>query len=142
VLYFDTSFLTPLLLMEATTIKVGRFLERNRPSGLSISHWTRVEVSSLLAREVRMGGIDREMALEVDARFESIVQQSFAVLLPTVEDFDLSKEYLRRYETKLRIGDAFHLAIAKNHRASMIHSFDKGLLKAAKLLGLPAESKI
>ena len=141
-LYFDTSFLAPLILREPTSGKVETFLTRQPAGELAISHWTRVEFSSLIAREVRMGGLDRQAALDADAQFEAIVVESFVVLLPIADDFGLCKQYLQRYETGLRTGDALHLAVARNHRAQTIYSLDKTLLKAGKALGLPVATGI
>ena len=141
-LYFDTSFLAPLILREPTSGKVETFLTRQPAGELAISHWTRVEFSSLIAREVRMGGLDRQAALDADAQFEAIVVESFVVLLPNADDFGLCKQYLQRYETGLRAGDALHLAVARNHRAQTIYSLDKTLLKAGKALGLPVATGI
>lgn len=134
--YFDTSFLVPLFLPEATSDKIVTFIRELLVGQLAVSHWTRVEFSSLLAREVRMGGLSAEAAAQADARFESMVDESFAVLLPNGDDFNLAKEYLSHHETGLRAGDALHLAIAKNHRAEAIYSLDKTLLKAGKNLGV------
>jgi len=141
-LYFDTSFLAPLILREPTSGKVETFLTRQPAGELAISHWTRVEFSSLIAREVRMGGLDRQAALDADAQFEAIVVESFVVLLPNADDFGLCKQFLQRYETGLRAGDALHLAVARNHRAQTIYSLDKTLLKAGKALGLPVATGI
>lgn len=140
--YFDTSFLAPLILQEPTSIKVERFMTRLPAGELAISHWTRVEFSSLLAREVRMGSLDRQAARDADAQFETVVTESFVVLLPNADDFSLAKAYLGNYETGLRAGDALHLAIARNHGAKSIYSLDKTLLKAGKLLGVPASAGI
>jgi uncharacterized protein len=137
VLYFDTSFLVPLLLQEQTSAKVERLLVGLAGEELTISHWTRVEFSSLLAREVRMGGLKAAAARETDAEFESIVRESFVVLLPTGDDFDLAKDYLGRPALGLRAGDALHLAIAHNHGSRRIYSLDKTFLKAGRLIGLP-----
>lgn len=138
--YFDTSFLAPLILQEPTSIKVERFMTRLPAGELVISHWTRVEFSSLLAREVRMGSLDRQAARDADAQFETVVTESFVVLLPNADDFSLAKAYLGNYETGLRAGDALHLAVARNHGAKTIYSLDKTLLKAGKLLGVPASA--
>ncbi|MBF0093332.1 MAG: type II toxin-antitoxin system VapC family toxin [Alphaproteobacteria bacterium] len=135
--YFDTSFLVPLILPEATSDKITKFLVDLSAEDLAVSHWTRVEFSSLLAREVRMGGLSAEAAREADVRFEAMVEESFAVILPNGDDFNLAKEYLGNYESGLRAGDALHLAIAKNHRAEAIYSLDKTLLKAGKNIGIP-----
>jgi uncharacterized protein len=57
--YFDTSFLVPLILPEATSDKIAAFVRGLPAEEFTVSHWTRVEFSSLIAREVRMGGLDR-----------------------------------------------------------------------------------
>ena len=49
------------------------------PAELAISNWTRIEFSSLLAREVRMGGLDGPAAREADAQFETVVTESLVV---------------------------------------------------------------
>lgn len=95
-----------------------------------------MDQDGVLAREVRMGGLDARAATQADARFEAMVESSFAVLLPNATDFSLAKQFLGKFETGLRAGDALHLAIASNHRAAMIYSLDKTLLKAGKILGL------
>jgi hypothetical protein len=141
-LYFDTSFLVPLILPEATSDKVTKFIRALPAEQLTVSHWTRVEFSSLLAREVRMGGLDGQAAHAADAQFESIVAESFVVLLPDADDFDLARKLLGNRASGLRAGDALHLAIAKNRRAAAIYSLDKTLLKAGKLLGLPVSAGV
>src|SRR3974377_523570 len=60
VLFFDTSFLVPLILPEATSDSIAAFVCRLSAEQLTVSHWTRVEFSSLIAREVRMGGLDAQ----------------------------------------------------------------------------------
>ncbi len=138
--YFDTSFLAPLILQEATSSKVERFIAGLPAGELAVSHLTRIEFSSLLAREVRMGGLDGEAARSADAQFETMVRESFTVLLPNADDFDLAKAYLANHASGLRAADALHLAVAKNHRGETIYTLDKTLLKAAKLLGLPVST--
>jgi predicted nucleic acid-binding protein len=135
--YFDTSFLVPLILPETTSNQIAAFV-RELPAGqFTVSHWTRVEFSSLIAREVRMGGLDAQTATQADHRFEVMLEESFSILLPNADDFGLAKRYLGRFETGLRAGDALHLAIASNHRVGTIFSLDKTLLEAGKILGLP-----
>lgn len=135
--YFDTSFLAPLLLEETTSSAVERFIAGLPVGTLAVSHWTRVEFASLLAREVRMGGLDDPTAREVGAEFEAIVAESFITLLPSVRDYNLARQYLGHPDNGLRAGDALHLAIAQNNRAEAIYSFDKVLLRAGPTLGLP-----
>ena len=141
-LYFDTSFLAPLILQEATSSKIEGFVAGLTAGKLAISHLTRIEFSSLLAREVRMGSIDSQAARSADAQFETMVRESFAVVLPNAADFDLAKTYLANHAGGLRAADALHLAIAKNHHGEAIYSLDKTVLKAGKLLGLPVSTGI
>ena len=141
-LYFDTSFLAPLILPEATSDQIAAFVDRLPAEEFTVSHWTRVEFSSLIAREVRMGGLDIEAGRRADARFDAMVDESFSVLLPTAEDFALAKRYLGQFETGLRAADALHLAVANNHRAVAIYSLDKTLLNAGKILDLPVSMGI
>lgn len=136
-LYLDTSFVAPLILQEPSTDIVERFLSGVPAGELAISHWTRVEFSSLLAREVRMGGLDPATAAEADAQFEILADDSFVVLLPDRADYDLAKTYLQNHESGLRAGDALHLAIAANRSAKAIYTFDKTMAKAGTVLGLP-----
>jgi uncharacterized protein len=136
-LYFDTSFLAPLILQEATSSRIERFVAGLPAGELAISHLARIEFSSLLAREVRMGGLDGQAARRADAQFETMVTESFTVLLPNADDFDLAKTYLANHASSLRAGDALHLAVAQNHHGTAIYSLDKTLLRAGKLLGLP-----
>jgi predicted nucleic acid-binding protein len=140
-LYFDTSFLVPLFLQEATSTRIERFI-RSRKEELVVSQWTRVEFSSALAREVRMGALDKKSALDANEQFDAIVSKSFALLTPTADDFDLAKRYVSTYETRLRAGDALHLAIANNRGATAIYSLDKSFLAAGRRLRLPVRAGI
>jgi predicted nucleic acid-binding protein len=135
--YFDTSFLAPLLLEETTSSAVERFIAGLPAGTFAVSHWTRVEFASLLAREVHMGALDHPTARDVDAEFEAILAESFAVLLPSARDYTLARQYLGHHDSGLRAGDALHLAIAQNNRAEAIYSLDKTLLRAGPALGLP-----
>jgi predicted nucleic acid-binding protein len=141
-LYFDTSFLTPLIRVEASTPRVEKFVEQLSRDQMATSHWTRVEFSSILGREVRMGRLDPRGAAAVDARFESLISGSFAMLLPTAEDYGLAKRYIGNYATGLRAADALHLAIAANNQAEAIVTLDRGLLAAGTALGLPMSAGI
>ncbi len=89
-----------------------------------------------------MGGLDASVASEADVQFLTIVRESFVILLPRAADFDLARRHLGNYATRLRAGDALHLAIAGNHGAELIYSLDKTLLRAGKLLGLPVSAGI
>lgn len=127
----------PLILPEATSDEIAAFFRHLPAQELVVSHWTRVEFSSLLAREVRIGGMDAQAAARAAARFEAMLDEPFSILLPSVEDFDLANQYLGRFEIGLRAGDTLHLAIASNRRAEAVYTLDQILLNAGKILDLP-----
>jgi len=59
----------------------------------TVSHWTRVEFSSLIAREVRIGEPDARAAAWADSRFEAMPDESLSFLLPS-DDFSSAKRYI------------------------------------------------
>ncbi|MDY6982815.1 MAG: type II toxin-antitoxin system VapC family toxin [Pseudomonadota bacterium] len=138
--YFDTSFLVPLIVPEASSAKVEAKLMRIEPGTLCISHWTRVEFASMIAREVRMGGLHEDAADAALVQFDELVEASFHVWLPEAADYELARLYIRNFASKLRAGDALHLAIARNRGARIFHTLDKTLLHAAKLLRIKASA--
>ena len=107
---------------------------------LAVSDWTRVEHASLLAREVRVGGLDAGTAREAASRFDTLIKDSFLVLLPDRDDFDCAREWLGHFETGLRARDALHLATAGNRGAKAIYSLDKLTISAGRMLGLPTSA--
>lgn len=141
-LYFDTSFIAPLILEEAVSEKIEVFLGKLPVGELSISHWTRVEFSSLIAREVRMGGLPEPVALKAIIQFDELVAESFRVLVPGPADYELAKGYIQHFATKLRAGDALHLAVVHNHAIKTFYTLDDGLLRAARLLKVHASRGI
>ena len=141
-LVFDTSFLAPLILEEPTSTKIEAFFARLPAGEFCVSHWSRVEFASLIAREVRMGGLAEPDALLAIGQFDELVTESFQVLLPAVADYELAKAYIQHFATKLRAGDALHLAIASNHGAKTLYTLDGGLLNAARLLKVHASRGI
>lgn len=141
-LYFDTSFVVPLLRPERNSIEVSAFFSELKSETPAISQWTRVEVFSALAREVRVSALSVEDANEAIVQFDDMVRRAFTMLLADQPDFETAAHYVGRFETGLRAGDALHLAIAANRSASAIYTLDKGLVSAGKILGLPVKSGI
>jgi predicted nucleic acid-binding protein len=141
--YFDTSFLAPLFRQEASSQRVEEFMVGLPVGSLAVSHWTCTEFSSLLAREVRMGGLLDRTAIEIDNRFAAMVDESFTVFLPSATDFALARRYIQHYGTGLRAGDALHLAIASAHHVRTVCTLDRIMIKAGQQLGLPvSDAKI
>ncbi|MGH8508853.1 MAG: type II toxin-antitoxin system VapC family toxin, partial [Gammaproteobacteria bacterium] len=138
----DTSFLPPLVLEEKSSRKIEAYVTTLPAGDLYLSHWTRLEFSSLVAREVRMHGLTPEEGQAVLLQFDQLVEESYRVLLPTALDYELAGDFIKLFATGLRAGDALHLAIARNHGATKILTLDEGMLKAGKQLKLPVSPGI
>jgi len=87
-----------------------------------------------------MGGLDAGTAREAGSQFETMIGESFVVLLPNRDDFDPAKEWLGIFDTGLRAGDAVHLAIAGDRGGDAIYTLDELMIAAGKTLGLPASA--
>ena len=141
-IYLDTSFLTPLFREEATSAKVAAFLSRQAAGSLAVSKWTAVEFASLISRDVRMGALTSGQGRRLIAEFDSMVDASLVVLIPSGNDFDLAQEYVANFATQLRGPDALHLAVAHNNGVEFIATLDDGMLSAAKKLKVSARRVI
>lgn len=138
-IYLDTSFLTPLFRQEEDSAEVEAFLAKQAPGSLAISHWTRVEFASVIARDVRMKALPKGLATALLEEFDALAESALHVLSPTTADFDLAQQYVAEFAIHLRGPDALHLAIANNQGAEQVISLDDGMLTAARKLGISAK---
>ena len=135
-LYFDTSFLVPLILAEDTSVAVAKFFRDVDTDKLTTSHLARLEFVSMIARVVRMGRLRSDAAQEAEVTFENLMARSFLVILPTADDYEAARKMLGQYDSGLRAGDALHLAIALNHGAQSLYSLDKRMIAIGSALDL------
>lgn len=101
-----------------------------------------MEFASVLSRLVRMGELSNDTAGLCNERFSLLLVEYFQVVLPQIEDFDLTWRYLTRLDSSLRAGDVLHLAIASNLAVDQIITLDEGMIKAGNALKLPVDRGI
>jgi predicted nucleic acid-binding protein len=135
--YVDASVIVALLVKEAATRAVQNRLRSLAREELAASEWGRLEVCSVLRRGFRDGSLRMLDEHDVFARLDVLLRSSFAMLVPTIADFDSAGRFVRAPNVALRGGDALHLAIAANRGARAIHTLDKGMVRAGKTLALP-----
>lgn len=140
--YFDTSFIAPLILPESASQRIEAFMQKLPVGELAISRWTKVEFASLLNRRVHNQDLTEEEANRALAVFEQLVSNSYQVITPSAEDFDLAAQLLGKFCAGLRSGDALHLAVARNHNAETFYTLDKRLLRTAATLKFSASMGI
>jgi predicted nucleic acid-binding protein len=141
VCYFDTSFLVPLVLAEATSTAIARFVGDLPEEQLVASVWTRVEVGSLLGIRVRRGEMSVASAREAHERFETLFAK-FELLVPEADDYALASELLSDFGRGLRSGDALHLAVALTNSAATLFSLDRAVLRVGLEVGLEATTGV
>lgn len=137
--YIDTCLLIPLFVPEPATEMACEYFAATANQNMAISHWTQTEFASAISFKVRGRQMDAPTALGIIHAFQKLAEASFILLPPAQNDFARSQEYLTRFDTGLRAGDALHLAIARNHQATLV-TLDRLLLSAATSLGIAAET--
>jgi predicted nucleic acid-binding protein len=141
-IYLDTSFLTPLFREEPVSKHIEKYLAAQPPGALAISQWTRVEFTSVIARDVRMKTIDKTTGRKLIEEFDALAEGSLHMLIPIATDFGLARDFVAEFATRLRGPDALHLAIARNNDAEEILTLDDDMLFAAKVLKIQARRGI
>lgn len=135
-IYFDTSFLIPLVITENASSKVHIEMQKVPIAKCTTSQWTRVEFASALARRVRMKELSKIQTSAAASLFDDILNHSFEMLTPQTADYQLAEELLLSHKTALRAGDALHIAVIKNHDIRTLYTLDVVMKTAAKQLGI------
>jgi hypothetical protein len=140
--YLDTSVLIPLLVHEANSAAVERWMEKARHRDIAVSDWTILECASAIGRKGRERKLSARQADEVRSTLGSMADDSLIVFTPAHADFSLASEYLRDAALGLRAGDALHLAIAVKHGALPVYSLDRLVIAAGRKLQIKVESPV
>jgi predicted nucleic acid-binding protein len=100
-----------------------------------LSSWTSAEFSSTAMRLWRGGAMSEPDLTSVLADFD-IWSKRFSVMADVESsDVELAARFVRDRRTKLRVPDAFHVAICQRIGAELL-TFDAAMSEAARLLGL------
>ena len=135
-LYIDTCVLLAVLMPEAHSNTAAAFLEQaNAP--LAISSWSITELHSALGLKVRTKALSPSQAEAVLQGFERSLAPGLLELELEPQDFRNANACLRGWRSRLRAGDALHLAIASGRGATLC-SLDALFVAAAQQLGLDA----
>lgn len=135
-IYFDTSAVVPLILPEAASASLQRWLMGVDRTRLALSGWTTAEFASALGLRFRSGALTQAEAMAAWAEYRRAILASFAILPVASSDCDLAARLVLRFDLGLRAGDALHLAVAQNAGVSSIVTLDKRLAAATAQVGL------
>lgn len=131
--YLDASVIVPLFIADAFSKQADALIAQE--STITIADWAVVEVSSVIARQTRIGAIDTQTAQRVLSQFDSW-RARLAIRAETFgSDMVLATEFVRKFDLGLRGPDALHLAIASRLGMKLL-TFDTRMKSAAIALGL------
>lgn len=137
-IYVDTSCLLPLFLREPSSERLLDWLELSPDTPRAISDWTRTEFVGAVGMKVRDQSADAAEAHRALDRFDKSVPVHWTVWPVQAAEFAEAGNLLARFDLGLRAGDALHLSIALNRGVQQLASLDKGMIRAARTLGLDA----
>jgi uncharacterized protein len=131
--YLDTSVIVPLFLADAFSEQADILFAQQ--SMITIADWAVVEVSSVVARQTRIGAIDTQTAKTVLSNFDTWRTGAASGAETLSSDMVLATKWVRDFDLGLRGPDALHLAIASRLNLKLL-TFDMRMKAAAKGLGL------
>jgi len=135
--YVDSSVLVSAVTSERETLVAQTFLGTAEGGPLVVTPWSLTEVAAALSMKLRMRLLKPKERLAAQDNFDATVSESLTVVPIGPRAFELAERLCRRGATALRAGDALHLAVAEQIGATL-HTFDKGLARAAESLGVSA----
>jgi len=133
--YVDASAWIALFAQEPGCAELQDWLAEEQ-GVLLTARWCVVEVASGLSIKVRRGELLQSQASQLMDAFEQLVESQVSLLAVAAADYDLASSLCRNAQSRLRAGDALHLAIASRAHASHVLTLDKVMASNAELMGI------
>ena len=108
----------------------------NEQGVLLTARWCVVEVASGLSIKVRRGELVQSQASQLMDAFEQLLKGQVSLLAEAASDYDLATSLCRNATSRLRAGDALHLAVASRAAATHLVTLDKVMAANAQLMGI------
>ena len=137
-IYLDASALVPIVRIEDHSSIVGKMLFET--SDITTSDFAVGEASSAVARLVRMRQITSDLGWAMLAKLDEWAALKAVVHQIRMQDVRLATQFVRRFDTGLRLPDAIHLAICRRIDVAIL-TFDDRLSDAAVELHLAVAAK-
>lgn len=134
--YVDTSAWVALQLREAKTEAVQAWIEANGMTRLACAEWVKTEYASALSIKRRRGDIDDVTFTRAHRTFGQLCVAGPHWLSVEPQDFFEAARLCAEPATKLRAGDALHLAVAIRCQCEEFLSLDAVLNDNAQKSGL------
>jgi predicted nucleic acid-binding protein len=137
-IYLDTSIVVPMFVNEPSSDAVDAWLEACADTLVS-SDWLITEFASAVSIKERNGELSNTKAIEVRQGFESFCAGLRLVPVSRAAFHDAAR-LAAQQEGGLRVGDALHLAVAREVGATSLATLDNKLADNAKQLALDVET--
>ena len=134
-LYLDTSLLVSALTTEREGARIETWIRSNSFDDIVVSDWVVTEFSAALSIKLRVRQVDPAQRATALSLFSEFCAERATVLPVTREHFRAAARFADRYDTGIRAGDALHLAIAFDNRATLC-TLDRRLSDAGRTLGV------
>jgi uncharacterized protein len=133
-IYLDAGAIFPMLVTEDRSAAAIAFEGRNLDR-LCVSDLAAGEVASALSRLVRMQIFSAEDANRLCERFDAWRLSATQIRTISASDVALGTTYVRRWDLKLRLPDAIHLAACRRFGFALA-SFDARMVNSARAVGV------
>ena len=133
--YVDTSALVPIFIREPKSEALLGWLEASSER-LAISEWSLVEFASASAIKVRTGQAAAALARQATARVREFARKHCVIAVPGRDEFRRAAELARNPASRLRAGDALHIAVALSLNVQAMLCLDHAMSESAKSLGM------
>jgi uncharacterized protein len=135
ILYLDTSLLVAGLTAEPQTHRVQAWLGGRDTDDLLVSDWVMTEFSAALSIKLRRREIDAAERAGALAIYSGLLVTALTALPVTPEHFHIAARFADQYARGLKGGDALHLAICRDHGATLC-TLDRQMSDAGSELGV------
>lgn len=133
-IYCDTSLLISALTTEPRSGESQTWIGRQATGDLAISPWVDTEFASAVAHKGRIGDLDDDGRARVLVGWRAVMSRLHVERIQS-EDFAHASILVGRPDSRLRSGDALHLAIVER-RGFDLATLDNALADYAELTGV------
>lgn len=133
----DTSAVVDLFVPSANSARIRSWIKARRPV-LAVSDFAAGEFAAATSRKLRLAEITEDEARRILDVFDAWRAGQTTAIATEAVDVRVATSFVRRFETKLALPDALHLAIASRLNCALV-SFDQRQIEAAAILGLAVE---
>jgi len=134
VIYLDSCVLVGMCTMEAKSNAIHKWYDSIKETKIISSVWTFTEFASALSIKERTGQITAKESRLAWKLFETVCNNDIELLPIDNKVFYSAGLLVLDSSSKLRSGDALHLAAAKHSKAKLLVTLDKVLEKNAARL--------